>query len=216
MGAGTIRQVCKEWKCIVGRLFGGRKTHVYWVAQRISTILWAQANGAPTLLNSSRLKSIRWNEAAGRKSPFSVLVYLHNEKLYEMNERTMNYLTGGGRFDDVRRLHYEYNIGFTWIALVAAGVSGHIEMVRWMLDIIQAVGIATYYKNREVDVIEMNYIIISESIIRTDNCIMFKEFVRRGALVDIKIHGIIDKYKRYKTRTWVETNVFCIKWADTS
>ena len=194
-GAGTIRQVNREWRDIVS---GGRKTSIVWIYQNTSAILWGQASGAPLMNIQKGWKNWEWYRCIERNSPLSVLEDLHYAKIYTFGAWTTDRFAKDGDHESLRAVYIKYGLKFNWVDLVNAGDSGHIDTVRWMLD------------NPETGSINLDqhmYEIMREEIYCTDMHIVLSVLVDRGIPIPGNWIYFAESYSRPVTLKYLKDTV---------
>lgn len=101
-GAGTVRQVCKEWRDILDQQGAGTKTSAVWVTQSTAAVDWARANRFPSFRREHWAKSFMWH------SPFHVLEYLNHKGMCRWNWITVENLVCKGRYDIAKIIVEKY------------------------------------------------------------------------------------------------------------
>jgi hypothetical protein len=197
VGAGTIRQVNREWRDMTDALLcGGRKaTYPPWITQSIPAIEWAGADGCPIR---------EWTPLFMKQSPILILLHLKNT---DQIDAIMVHLAEAGRYEDMCFLHDTHNIKFCPDSMVAAGVCGHVKIVEWMMNVLHANQYYYYFEHTH----ELKQAMI-QSVRETDNCILLEEAVYHCIPISRYARLITSTYARTKTIKWMEDNSRRIDW----
>jgi hypothetical protein len=212
-GAGMIRQVNREWRDIIdGLLIGGRKqglhcarkiTLVTYVMHHVESVRWARIHNIPNIRRF--VDNYTW-----RHSPLAVIEYLIEQRVLWLSSFYLHNMIVVGRFEDVRFLSEKYKVGFLWSSVVMAGDTGRVDIVKWMMGVLKTHD----YKYFGPDVYRPYQYILKETLQRTDNCIVLKEFVDHGVsiLKDVLTWVKQHQDERPNTLQIFEDNTHRIEW----